>query len=79
MQHLTVSEVARQVSRDTGTTVAPHVITNLFYRRYLDDEKCPVVGRVRLIPSDYVPVIVAELRARGLVRGLDKELVTCRD
>ena len=66
---LTVSEVARRISRKIGSTVAPHVISTCFYKRFLDDDRCPVVGRARLIPEDYIPAIEVELRKRGLLGG----------
>lgn len=66
---LTVSEVARRLSRETGSTVAPHVISALFYKRQLDDDICPIVGRIRLIPEDYIPAIEGELRRHGFLAG----------
>jgi hypothetical protein len=45
----------------------PHVLSNLFYRRVLDDAICPVAGGRRVIPNDYVPVIERVLRERGLI------------
>jgi hypothetical protein len=59
MQHLIVSEVARQIG------ARPKDISDLFYQRRLDDERCPIVGGRRLIPVDYVPVIEATLRELG--------------
>ncbi len=67
MSTLTVSAVARQLSDETGVTVSPSVISTFFYKRYLDDRKCPVVNGVRLIPEDYVPAIEGELRDRGVI------------
>lgn len=67
MQSLTVSETARYLSRRTGETVSPQAISNLFYKRRLDDDRCPIVGRFRLIPADYVPTIERVLRERGLL------------
>lgn len=57
MRKYTVSQVAREISRRTGHTIPPHTISNLFYRRQLDDLRCPIVGRSRLIPEDYLPNI----------------------
>ena len=65
MSTLTVGEAARRISRQTGVTVAPHIISNLFYKRHLDDERCPVVSQVRLIPEDYLPTIRQVLHERG--------------
>lgn len=67
MSVLSVSDAARKISAENRCIVAPNVISFLFYRRLLDDERCPIVGRARLIPADYIPVIVAELRRRGLL------------
>ncbi len=67
MHMLTVSEVARLLSRKTGRTVSPQVISNLFYKRLLDDDRCPVVGRFRVIPEEYLPSIEHVLRGRGLL------------
>lgn len=69
MTDKTVSEVAREISRDEGVIIAPHVISNLFYRRQLDDARCPVVNRVRLIPPDYVPEIRNVLERSGLLKS----------
>ena len=67
MSHLSVSDAAREIADREGCNVAPHLISNLFYRRHLDNDRCPIVGRARLIPVDYIPEIVAELRRRGLL------------
>jgi hypothetical protein len=65
MKRFTVSQIARRLSRKTGRPVSPQVISNFFYKRYLDDERCPVVGGSRLIPEDYLPTIELVLRERG--------------
>jgi hypothetical protein len=54
--YLTVSDVARHLG------VRPRDVSNLFYQRRLDDQRCPVVGGRRLIPPDYLPAIEAALR-----------------
>jgi len=56
---LTVSEAARQLG------ARPRDITDLFYRRLLRDDLCPIVGDRRLIPEDYLPQVAAALRRRG--------------
>lgn len=58
-----ISALARRWS------VPPQVLSNLFYRRVLDDAKCPVVNGRRVIPAEYVPVIEGVLRERGLTRN----------
>jgi hypothetical protein len=60
MRQLIVSEVARRIPG-----AKPKDISDLFYQRRLDDIRCPVVGGRRLIPEDYLPEIVAALRAAG--------------
>jgi hypothetical protein len=65
MQRLIVSEVARRIPG-----ARPKDISDLFYQRKLDDAICPVVGGRRLIPEDYVPEIVAALRAVGRLPAL---------
>ena len=77
MNNLTVSDVARDISHRTGITVPPQVISNLFYKRYLDDSRCPVVGRFRLIPADYIPTIEAALHRLGLVSPPEGKAELC--
>jgi hypothetical protein len=57
---LTVSMVARQLD------VIPRVISDLFYRRKLDDSTCPIVNGARIIPHTYIPKIVSALLAAGV-------------
>ena len=57
--HYTVSEIGRQYN------VPPRVISDLFYQRRLDDNRCVVVGGRRLIPADYLSEVEAALRAAG--------------
>ena len=59
MQYLTVSEIARALG------CPPRAISDLFYRRALCDEACPIIGGKRLIPPGYVPAIAAALREHG--------------
>jgi hypothetical protein len=61
MRTFFVSEIARQLD------VPPQLISNLFYRRVLDDRLCPVVSGRRLIPSQYVRQIARQLRERRLI------------
>ena len=64
---MTVSDVARELSGRLGMDVGPRDITDLFYKRLLRDDLCPVVGGRRLIPRDYLPEILDVLRARGVI------------
>ena len=68
-EDLIVSEAARTLSYQLGEVVRPRDITELFYRRVLDDGRCPIVGGRRLIPRDFLPAIVVALRGRGLING----------
>jgi hypothetical protein len=63
MRQLIVSEVARRLG------ARPKDISDLFYQRKLDDNRCPVVGGRRLIPEDYVSVVETVLRSHGLVQA----------
>jgi hypothetical protein len=63
----TVSDAARELTVHEGVVVSPKVLTDLYYRRVLDDVYCPIVGGRRLIPADYLPVLARVLRSRGLL------------
>ncbi len=53
----------RQVADRFG--VKPGVIVNLFYTGVLDNAKCPLHGRSRIISLDYLPTIEQALRDAG--------------
>ena len=55
-QQLSVSEVARRIGAN------PKDISDLFYRRELRDDLCPIVAGRRLIPESYIPVIKVALK-----------------
>ncbi len=59
MDYLIVSEVARRIG------ARPKDISDAFYRRLLDDTRCPIIGGRRLIPLDYVATVEATLRDLG--------------
>jgi hypothetical protein len=59
MRHLSVSEAARRLG------ARPRDISDLFYRRRLRDDLCPIVAGHRLIPEPYVEVIATALRRAG--------------
>lgn len=63
MSVLSVSQVARQIG------VSPRVISDAFYRRWLDDSVAPVMGRQRVIPAWYVATIERVLRERGVIEA----------
>lgn len=66
---LIVSEAARTLSDPLGEVVRPRDISELFYRRRLEDDRCPIVGGRRLIPRDYLPATAEALKGRGTDRG----------
>ncbi|QOV89758.1 hypothetical protein [Humisphaera borealis] len=61
---LTVSEAARTVSDIVGSEVAPKVLSDMLYRRELDDRVCPVHAGRRMIPRHYLDVIAQKVRQR---------------
>ncbi|MCY2954811.1 MAG: hypothetical protein NTU53_23010 [Planctomycetota bacterium] len=65
MLYLSVSDVARQIGAN------PRDISDLFYRRELRDDLCPIIGRQRLIPPDYVPMIRMALKRNGRPVGTE--------
>jgi hypothetical protein len=61
---LSVSDAARELS-DARNKVKPRDISDLFYRRVLNDEYCRIVAGRRLIPRDYLSIIRWALRKSG--------------
>jgi len=59
MQYLSVSDVAREIG------AVPRDISDLFYRRILDDTVCPIVAGTQLIPRSYVSTVRETLIERG--------------
>ncbi len=68
MRHFTVSQTASLLTRTTGEIILPHTLSNLLYKRLLDATRCPIVGRCRMIPIDYLSTVERVLRNRGLIR-----------
>ena len=68
-EHTTIGDIARQLGVMAGKDVPPRVISDLFYKRVLSTERCPILGGRRLVPVDYVPVIERALRDRGMIPG----------
>jgi hypothetical protein len=62
--YLTVSDVARRLGSIDGRVVRPRDISDLFYSRALDDMRCPIANRGRLIPEDYLPTVRKALREK---------------
>jgi hypothetical protein len=67
-KQILVSDVARRFN------VPPRMISDLFYARKLDDQRCPIVGGRRLIPEDYLPAIAAALRELGVFVRADGDV-----
>jgi len=65
MPYLSVSEAARRLG------ARPKDISDLFYRRMLRDDLCPIVAGRRLIPDDYLDRIAAALKRQGRPVGTD--------
>lgn len=59
MHYLTVSQAARRLG------ARPRDISDLFYRRHLRDDLCPIVGGRRMIPESYLDLIAAAFRRQG--------------
>lgn len=59
MSHLSVSDAARRLG------AVPRDISDLFYKRRLRDDLCPIIAGRRLIPENYLDVIRMELRRDG--------------
>ena len=73
-KHLSVSEAARRLSQLLGTDVPPRAISDLFYKRQLRDDLCPIVGGRRLIPGSHLPSIREVLRRRQPARDGRREV-----
>ena len=56
---LSVSEAARRLG------ARPKDISDLFYRRELRDDLCPIIAGRRIIPESYIPVIRMVLIRNG--------------
>ena len=59
MEYLCVSEAARRLR------ARPKDISDLFYRRALRDDLCPIVAGRRLIPESYLELIRLTLKRAG--------------
>jgi hypothetical protein len=73
MDYLSVSEAARRLR------AKPKDISDLFYRRALRDDLCPIVAGRRLIPENYLGMIRLALKRAGRPvgdstgKGVDRE------
>jgi hypothetical protein len=63
MSYLSVSEAARRLG------ARPKDISDLFYRRQLRDDLCPIVAGRRLIPESYLDMIALVLKRAGRIVG----------
>jgi len=57
--YLSVSEAARRLG------ARPRDISDLFYRRVMRDDWCPIVTGRRMIPSEYLEMVRAALKRAG--------------
>lgn len=64
---MTIGAVVQAIAGRRGIDIPPQKLSDLFYRRKLDVNRCPVVAGVRRIPADYLPAIEAVLEARGVL------------
>jgi hypothetical protein len=54
--------------------IKPKVLSDLLWRREIDPDRCPLIGRTRAIPVDYLPDIRRVLVEKGkLPRGAAPE------
>ena len=67
MPYLSVSEAARRLK------ARPKDISDLFYRRRLRDDLCPIVAGRRLIPEDYLDRIAQVLKREHRPVGNDPD------
>jgi hypothetical protein len=56
--------------------IPPRKISDLFYARKLNEDRCPVIGGRRIIPASYVPTVERVLREVGALPA--EETATCR-
>jgi hypothetical protein len=71
MPQLSVSEAARRIGAN------PKDISDLFYRRELRDDSCPIVAGRRLIPDDYLDVIRLALKRNNRPVGKAARWLPC--
>lgn len=67
MPYLSVSEAARRLK------ARPKDISDLFYRRRLRDDLCPIVAGRRLIPEDYLDRLAQVLKRECRPIGNDSD------
>jgi hypothetical protein len=57
-----LTDSARELGDEFGQVVRPHDISDLFYKRLLEDRQYPILGGRRLIRRDYLPAFVVALQ-----------------
>ena len=65
----TVSDIVDLAKARHGIDVSPRVVSDLLYQRRVDVGRCPIVGGRRLIPRDYVDVIIEALLDQIRTKG----------
>jgi len=71
MKHLSVSEAARRLG------ARPRDISDLFYRRRLRDDLCPIVAGRRHIPENYLDMVASALKRAGRLVTWHQRKETC--
>jgi hypothetical protein len=61
---LSAAEVAEEMGEVCGLPVRARDVSDLFYWGLLDGKRCPLVGRFRVIPRDYLPEVRRVLEQR---------------
>jgi hypothetical protein len=64
---LSMTEAAGEIGEVYELPVRARDLSDLFYQGKLDNERCPIVGRFRVIPRDYLPEVrrvLEQLRER---------------
>jgi hypothetical protein len=62
-----VGVIARSLTDRLGVVVRPRDVTDLFYSRILQEDRCPILAGRRLIPVDLIPAIESKLRENGRI------------
>jgi hypothetical protein len=70
--YLSVSDAAERLG------AKPKDISDAFYGRHLDCDRCPIVAGRRLIPAEYLDGVAIELRRLGKLPPLRREMPNAR-
>jgi hypothetical protein len=64
-----VGELAELVSKQLGRQVNPREISDAIYQSRIPRDRCPLVGRNRVIPADLLPELRRVLQQNGAKAG----------